>query len=186
MLQHRIASYQVPVRRGYEESCRRLWNVFLDHGFVPPMPQSRPHPDDNTDLGLSFFRTFVGQNDDLSNLTLPRTFFAETEIRNASFANSDFRESNFCYNDLIAVDFSIAILKNSDLRCSLFSRVNFTNADLSFADLRHSKFDNCNFTDTVMDGTILTRSQGMRLELSKAQRAVISWRWTAGKLAPGG
>jgi len=186
MLLQRVSTAQHPRRKTYEESCRRLWSIFLEHGIIPALPEALPRPDGSSDQGVAFFRTFIGESDDFSNLTLPRTFFAETEIRSASFANSDFSESNFCYNDWVAVDFSSANLKGSDLRCSLFGGVNFAYANLSSADLRHSEFENCDFTDSLMEGTILTRSQGLRLDLSKSQRAVIHWCWTAGKLPPGG
>jgi hypothetical protein len=84
-------------RLSYEESCRRLQKDYLGEGAVPPLPDHLPRPDDEEPLGVSFFRTFVGERDDLSNLFLPHTFFGRSEINDAVFRNTDFTESNFCW-----------------------------------------------------------------------------------------
>jgi uncharacterized protein YjbI with pentapeptide repeats len=139
------------------------------------MPDHIPRHDDPEPLGVSFFRTFVGEGDDLSNLTLPRTFFGRSEINDACFRNTDFTESNFCWNDFIDVDFSEALLVRCDIRASLFNRVKFIGCDLRDSDLRRSSFKDCDFTDAVMGGTILTRTQGAGLELSEEQRRQIKW-----------
>ena len=56
-------------------------------------------------MGLSFFRTFVG-NGELDSLTIPRTFFGRSEKRAISFKNTDLSESCLCWSDFIDVDFT--------------------------------------------------------------------------------
>jgi len=68
---------------------------------------------------VEFFRTRVS-DDKFENLTLPRTFFGRSEIRDMSFRGTDLSESTLCWNDFIAVDFSDCDLSNGDLRASLF------------------------------------------------------------------
>ncbi len=104
-----------------EASFRKL-AAYLG-GEVPPIPAALPRVDDRV-LGVSFFKTRV-IDDDFSNLTLPRTFFGRSEIRDVDFRNTDLRESNLCWNDFISVDFSDAVLTNSDLRSSIFEHVSF-------------------------------------------------------------
>ena len=73
-------------RLSYAESILRLQELgFLDPGEQPPMPDQMPQPGDDEPLGLRFFRTFVGEGAELSNLTIPRTFFGRSEISGASF-----------------------------------------------------------------------------------------------------
>jgi hypothetical protein len=48
-------------RLSYEDSCRRLQQNYIDAGSIPPIPDHRPQPDDEEPLGVSFFRTFVGE-----------------------------------------------------------------------------------------------------------------------------
>ena len=162
-------------RLSYEESCRRLQPTYLDENVVPPIPDHLPQYDDEGVLGVSFFRTFLGEGEDLSNLTLPRTFFGRSEINDVSFCGTDLTESNLCWNDFIAVDFSHAVLTKSDLRASLFSEVKFVSANLSGADLRQSSFEDCDFTGADMAGAILTRQQEAQLRLSEQQRMSIAW-----------
>jgi len=137
------------------------------------MPERMPRYDDEQ-LGVSFFRTFVGEHDDLSNLTLPRTYFGRSEINDALFCNTDLTESCFCWNDFIDVDFSDAVLARCDLRASSFTRVVFNRADLRGADLRRSSFDDCSFDGALLDRAILTRAQAELIELTDAQRQVIA------------
>ena len=160
---------------GYEDSCRRLQPDYIDPGTIPPMPRRLPRHDDPEPLGVSFFRTFVGEGEDLSNLTLPRTFFGRSEINDAAFRNTDLTESNLCWNDFIDVDLTGAVLARSDLRASQFLRVRFDGADLRGADMRRSSFINCRFETARLDGAVLTRKQGQRMSLSEEQRAVIAW-----------
>lgn len=94
-------------RRSYEESVRLLQRLGYPDagadGVIPPIPDHRPQCDDEAPLGVSFFRTFVGQDieqgdedvshRDLENLTLPRTFFGKSNVQHVSFRNTDLSES---------------------------------------------------------------------------------------------
>src|SRR6267378_5141446 len=129
--------YPMPNQRlSYEESCRRLQKDYLGEGVIPPLPDHLPRSGDEEPLGVSFFRTFIGEGDDLSNLFLPHTFFGRSEVNDATFRNTDFTESNLCWNDFVDVDFTDATLADSDIRASLFQRVRFVRTDLRCADLR--------------------------------------------------
>ena len=172
-------------RLTYEDSCRRLQPTYLDAGDIPRLPDRMPRGDDDN-LGISFFRTFVGEGDDLGNLTLPRTYFGHSEIRDASFRNTDLAESSLCWNDFVDVDFSEATLARSDLRASSFTGVRFVAADLTGADLRRSTFLRCDFTDAVMAGAVLTHAQGEQLNLSGGQRSEIAWTGFDGPEPSGG
>lgn len=163
-------------RLGYDDSIGRLRELgFLGADEQPRMPDHVPQPEDEEPLGLSFFRTFVGEGADLSNLTIPRTFFGRSEISNASFRNADLSESNLRWNDFIDVDFTEATLARADFRASNYTRVNFTRTDLRGADMRRADFEECAFDGAAMDGAVLTRDQGSRLSLSGAQKAAIAW-----------
>ena len=162
-------------RFNYEDSCRRLQSDYLDADAFPPMPERMPQHDDPDPLGVSFFRTSIGGGEDLSNLTLPRTFFGKSEINGASFQNTDFTESNLCWNDFTEVDFTDAVLARSDLRASTFNCVKFVHTDLCGADMRLSSFENCDFENAQLAGAVLTTEQGIELNLSEAQRGQISW-----------
>src|SRR5689334_22012247 len=98
------SSSMAHTRASYEDSVRRLQKDYLGPGEIPPMPKRMPRYDDER-LGVAFFRTFVGEHDDLSNLTLPRTYFGRSEINDALFCNTDLTESSLCWNDFIDVDF---------------------------------------------------------------------------------
>lgn len=172
-------------RLSYEDSCRRLQPGLLEFGEVPPPPAQMPRADGEDD-GVRFFRTLVDGATDLSNLTLPRTFFGRSEINATNFQNTDLSESNLCWNDFIDVIFTGASLVRSDLRASSFTRVRFDLADLSNADLRQSSFADCMFTGAKMSGAILTSMQGRQLNLSKAQRAEVSWAGDDGPEPAGG
>ena len=161
-------------RLTYEESCRRLQPVVLDEGMVPPIPRQTPRYDDESP-GVSIFRMLLTDEVDLSNLTLPRTFFGRSELKGTVLRNTDLAESNLCWNDFKDVDFSHAVLTGADLRASNFEAVNFTAANLERADMRRSQFKNCRFDDAVLKGAVLTHAQGKKLSLSKAQRASITW-----------
>lgn len=161
-------------RASYEDSVRRLQKDYLEPGDIPPMPERMPRHDDEQ-LGVSFFRTFVGEHDNLSNLTLPRTYFGRSEVNDALFCNTDLTESRLCWNDFIDVDFSDAVLARCDLRASSFTRVKFNRADLRGADLRRSSFEDCSFEDAILDRAILTRAQADLLKLNDAQHQVIAF-----------
>ena len=172
-------------RLSYEESCIRLQESYLEVGQIPPIPDHLPQYDDSEPLGVCFFRTFVGEGDDLCNLTLPRTFFGRSEINDVSFENTDFTESNLCWNDFTKVNFTGAALANSDLRCSMFVAVNFSGADMSGSDLRRSSFQNCSFADANMTGAIATHDQASELNLSDEQSKQLAWTSDEGE-EPGG
>jgi len=170
-------------RPSYEESCRELQRLgWVKAGSIPPLPKRRPCYDDPEPLGLEFFRTRVS-DDRFENLTLPRTFFGRSEIRDMSFGGTDLSESTLCWNDFIAVDFSDCDLSNSDLRAALFEKVNFSRANLSQADLRRSQFQSCDFSGANLRGAKLTRSQ--RLQLSPSQKREVDWQGSEGD-EPGG
>jgi uncharacterized protein YjbI with pentapeptide repeats len=174
-------------RVGYDDSIRRLRDLgFLAEDERPPVPDHIPQPEDEEPLGLSFFRTFVGEGVDLSNLSIPRTYFGRSEISNASFRNTDLTESNLRWNDFIDVDFTEATLTRADLRASVYARVNFTRTNLCGADMRRAHFEKCDFNGAVMDGAILARSQGHLLNLSNVQKAVVDWRREDGPEPSGG
>jgi uncharacterized protein YjbI with pentapeptide repeats len=170
----------------YEESCRRLQEGYLEEGEIPPIPRRMPQADDEEPLGVNFFREFLGDGADLSNLTLPRTFFGRSEINNVFFQNTDLMESNLCWNDFIEVDFSDAILAGCDLRASNFTRVKFVATDLRQSDLRLSSFEECDFTNAEMAGTVLTPEQGQLMALNDKQRTEIAWTADPGPEPDGG
>jgi hypothetical protein len=58
------------------------------------MPDRIPRYDDGQPWGVNFFRTMLSEND-LSNLTLPRTYFGRLQISNVSFRDTDFTELAF-------------------------------------------------------------------------------------------
>ena len=159
-------------RRSYEDSCGEL----LARGLIedlPPLPPQRPLHDDEA-LGISFFRTLLA-DEDLSNMTIPRTFFGRSEIRSVSFRNTDLSESTLCWNDFVEVDFTACTLGRSDMRAAMFKTALFTNADLCSADLRRSTFDGCDFSGADLRGAKLTREQGAKLRLSQGQAHSILW-----------
>lgn len=170
-------------RLPYEESCEKLKPKYLAE--TPALPDRMPRFDDN-EPGLSFYRTLVGDGDDFSNLTIPRTFFGRSEISDVSFRNSDLSQSCLCWNDFIDVDFSEADLGGADLRSSIFERVRFNNANLKGADLRHSSFEDCDFHGADLSDAVLSRSQKDLLALTTSQENVIDWRSRAGPEPDGG
>ncbi len=172
-------------RSSYEESVRRLQKDYLDAGDIPSLPERMPRYDDE-ELGVSFFRTFVGEHDDLSNLTLPRTYFGRSEIHEALFRNTDLAESCMCWNDFIDVDFSDAVLARCDLRASSFTRVKFNRADLQGADLRRSSFEDCDFEGALLHQAVMTRAQAALTKLTDAQLQVIAFTIDDGPEPDGG
>jgi uncharacterized protein YjbI with pentapeptide repeats len=176
----------MPVRLNYDLSCARLRELgLLAHDNHPPMPERLPQYDDSEPLGFSIFRTLLDDALDLSDLTLPRTFFGRSQIDRVSFRNSDLHESNLCWNDFNGTDFSGADLRSSDMRASLFHNVLFVAANLDGADLRQSSFTECSFEEATMKHAILTRQQGAAMRLSETQRQHIDWRDEDGP-EPGG
>jgi uncharacterized protein YjbI with pentapeptide repeats len=174
-------------RLSYDLSCARLRELgLLDGDSRRPTPERLPRHDDNEPLGFSVFRTRLADALDLSDLTLPRTFFGRSEINRVSFRNFDLRESNLCWNDFLGTDFSGADLAGSDMRSSLFQEVVFVTTNLNGADLRRSSFINCGFKDAVMKGVVLTCQQADTICLSKTQRQDIDWRDENGAEPDGG
>jgi len=173
-----------PQRRTYEESCRELQRLgWLANGDIPPLPERRPRYDGPEPLGVSFFRNRVSA-DKFENLTLHRTFFGRSEVRDMSFKGSDLSESTLCWNDFVSVDFSDCDLSRSDLRAALFEYVNFSGANLSQSDLRRSDFNGCDFSGATLTGTKLTRSQ--RLRLTAEQTSEVDWQDSDGDEPEGG
>jgi uncharacterized protein YjbI with pentapeptide repeats len=171
-------------RRDYEKSYRELQRLgWLESDEVLPLPLRRPSYDDEEPLGIRFFRTRV--SGDFSDMTLPRTFFARSEVAAASFSNTDLSESTLCWNDFIGVDFSDACLRGSDLRAAIFNGVNFSRCDLREADLSQSSFEDCDFTDADLRGAKLTRPNATRLGLSSQQSDGVAWQESDGD-EPGG
>jgi BTB/POZ domain-containing protein KCTD9 len=174
-------------RLSYDLSCARLRELGLlsqdDHA---PMPERLPRSDDDEPLGFNVFRMRLADALDLSNLTLPRTFFGRSEINQVSFRNSDLHESNLCWNDFLEADFSGADLARSDMRSSQSERVVFVNAKLDGADLRRSSFVDCDFDGAAMKGVALAREQGGTMHLSETQSRDIDWRDDVGPEPDGG
>ncbi|MBM3457936.1 MAG: pentapeptide repeat-containing protein [Armatimonadetes bacterium] len=161
-------------RKNYHESCLYLLEEeILGKEGVPPLPDRPPRWDD-TILGVSFFKSLL-QDAVLENLTLPRTYFGRSEIREVSFRGTDLSESTACWNDFIEVDFSFADLTRADLRASIFERVSFQGAILRDADLRRSWFSGCCFTAADLTGARLNPEFGWVYRLTAAQRAVVDW-----------
>ncbi len=171
-------------RLSYEDSIVRLREIGWLGEDCPPMPDHPPIFDDPEPLGFSFFRTRAA-DDDLSGLTLARTYFAKSEINAMSFANTDLSESTMCWNDFLRVNFSGASLAAADMRASLYENCNFDDADLSGADLRLSSFDGCTFANTNVAGAKLSQDQRANIALSDHQFGTIDW-LDAGDEPPGG
>jgi uncharacterized protein YjbI with pentapeptide repeats len=175
----------MPTRRSYIESCQFLIDgQLLEMNEVPPLPERAPRHDDET-LGVGFFRTVIA-DEELNNLTLPRTFFGRSEIRGVAFRETDLSESTANWNDFIDVGFSSADLSRADLRASTFERVSFKNASLCGVDLRHATFTNCSFADADLAGAKIAREAESALNLSPTQRNVIAWQDDQGEEPDGG
>src|SRR5262249_18351001 len=66
-------------RYSYAKSCEYLQLLgHLEKGEIPTMPPGLPR-DEEGQFGISFFRTCVVE-DDLEDLTLPRTFIGRSEV----------------------------------------------------------------------------------------------------------
>jgi len=173
-------------RLSYHLSYARLCDLGLLAPNEPPYPPKRmPRHDDEGPLGFSVFRTRLADTFDLSDLSLPRSFFGRSEINRVSFRNTDLRESNLCWNDFLGTDFTDADLTRSDMRSSIFQQVVFANANLDGADLRRSSFIDCNFEGATMRGAALTRDQCRSMHLSEAQKLAAAWHEDDGP-EPGG
>ncbi len=60
------------------------------------------------------------------------------------------------------------------MRAALFDSVKFSGAS-NQSDLRRSDFKDCDFSNASLQGARLTKSQGLRLNLSPLQRQEIDW-----------
>jgi hypothetical protein len=172
-------------RLSYEDSFRVLqregWEA---EGPLVPMLSRAPRYDDEV-LGVSFFRTLV-EGSKFDNLTLPRTYFSRSEIRQSSFVDADLHESVANWNDVEDVDFSRADLSRFDFRGCDLQGVNFDDAVLVDADLRCCGFRNCSFVGADLTRTKITREAGALLPLSAEQRSQIDWQETDGPDPDGG
>lgn len=172
-------------RTSYAESCRILQSKeLLEVDELPTLPERAPRHDDEQ-LGISFFRTRLADVA-LEGLSLPRTFFGRSEIRNVSFRGTNLSESTANWNDFIDVDFSSTDLSCADFRACNFERVSFRGAVLRGLDLRLAKFRGCTFTDADMAGIKLVHSAVWFFRLSHGQRAVIDWQSQPGPEPEGG
>ena len=140
-------------RISYLESVRKLEELgYIEKGQArAAAPDRRPRFDDDA-LGIQFFRTRVA-DEDLSNLTLPGTFFGRSAIVRTSFRDSDLQRSTMCWNDFVEVD--------------------FRGASLVECDLRASSFEACDFDGADMRGAILSSECPIRL--SPSQREAVVW-----------
>lgn len=177
----------MPARLSYDLSCARLCDLgLLALNERPLIPKRLPRHDDEAPLGFSVFRARLDDPLDLSDLSLPRTFFGRCEINRVSFRNTDLHESNLCWNDFRGTNFTDACLARSDMRSSFFRHVVFVNANLDGADLRGSSFIHCNFEGATMRGVALTRQQCPTIRLSEAQRLAVDWHEDSGPEPDGG
>ena len=161
------------MRRPYQESCRTLAERGLIDEPDPPLPVRMPAHDDEGPLGICFFRMHL-EDQDLSGLSLPRTFFGRSLVARCTFADTDLSESCLCWNDFEDVDFSRASLAGADLRASNYERCRFDWADLSGADLRACGLHDCSLGGARLDGARLTAEQVARLPLDPSQRARVT------------
>jgi BTB/POZ domain-containing protein KCTD9 len=174
-------------RLSYDLSCARLRELgLLADSDQAPMPERLPQHDDDGPLGFSIFRMLLADALDLSDLSLPRTFFRRSEINRVSFRNTDLHESNLCWNDFLGTDFTNADLAGSDMRSSQFEQVMFVSTNLDGADLRRSYFVDCDFEGATMKGTALTLEQASKMHLSEQQRNEIDLRGDSGPEPDGG
>lgn len=173
-------------RLSYLLSYARLCDLgLLDSNEPPSIPKRMPRHDDEP-IGFSVFRARLDDTLDLSDLSLPRSFFGRSEINRVSFRNTDLHESNLCWNDFLGTDFTDADLARSDMRSSIFQQVIFVNANLDGTDLRRSSFIDCNFEGATMRGVALTREQRPTMHLSEAQRLAVEWHEDNGPEPDGG
>lgn len=180
-----VPNNQSHTRMSYDVSCR----ILFDQGWIddpsPALPHAVPAFDDDTPLGVSFFRTEVTEAS-FENLTLSRTYIARCELRKVSFRNSDLHESRFNWNDFDEIDFTNTDLSNADLRTTNFARSRFISTNLTRSDLRGCSLKDCDFTNAIMTGTKLTMAAAARLNLSFEQRRSIEWHKGDGPVPAGG
>lgn len=173
-------------RLSYEASWKRIVDLgYLDGKIEPHFPAHRPTVDDEGPQGMEFFRTDV-VGEDLSGLTLRRSYFGRCLIERTSFRNTDLTESSLCWNDFTDVRFDGAVLSGCDLRASQFDQTSFDHADLARADLRHSEFRHCTARSANLTGAVMTLAQVRQLDLSAAQTSSADIRSDDGPEPEGG
>jgi uncharacterized protein YjbI with pentapeptide repeats len=162
-------------RLDWNDTCALLRERGLlsdDLGFLGPLNpvlrKQMPSSDDEEE-GISLYKGGFAPGEDLSNLTLPRTFISRSRLEQLSLANTDLSESWCCWNHFENVDFSDTDLSRSDLRCSEFENVCFARANLSGADLRGSYFKGCDFSGANFEGALLMPGQPEALGLTGEQ-----------------
>jgi pentapeptide repeat protein len=175
-------------RRSLEETWRHLGDIMPRDGQGQPLiPPAMPSYDDEV-LGFSFFRHIV-EDDDLSNLTLPRTYFGRSGLERVSFRNTDLSESRMCWNDFKNCDFSWADLSRCDMRASLFENCKFVGAILRGADLRRSSFSGCDFGQADLTEAMADEEETIEYlydKLTEGQQASMVWHDEPGEEPPGG
>jgi hypothetical protein len=175
-------------RRSLEETWRHLGDTMpRDAEGRPFVPPAMPNHDDEV-LGFSFFRHIV-EDGDLSNLTLPRTYFGRSGLERVSFRNTDLSESRMCWNDFKDCDFSEADLTDCDMRASSFESCKFVGAILRGADLRRSSFNGCDFTGADLTGAVADEDETIEYlydKLTEDQQATMAWHDEPGEEPPGG
>ena len=176
-------------RKSLEETWRFLdatgMQMPRDGQGRPFVPARMPSYDDPEPLGFSFFRC-LHSDADLSNLSLPRTFFGRSSLERVDFHNTDLSESRMCWNDFLDCDFSRADLTGCDMRASIFRNCTFAFALLHHAEMRGASFARCVFTDADMAGAKLTYIQRLTLRLSPEQKTTVEWRWRSAPQPGGG
>jgi len=155
-----------------------------------PFVYARPPRYDDDELGFSFFRTGA-DDDDYSNLMLPRTYFARSELKGVSFCNTDLSQSVMCWNDFIQCDFSGADLSGCDMRSSTFVACKFRGAILTGADLRRGSFEECTFRgadliECVANDEHYATEFGLFDALTRQQQYQVTWREDPGPEPDGG
>jgi hypothetical protein len=182
------------MRRSLEDTWRFLESTGRT---MPRRPDGRPFvhaamPNhDDEELGFYFYKGGLRDDDqsDLSNLTLPRTFFGRSWFIRASFANTDLSESRMCWNDFDECDFCGADLSICDMRASFFRGCKFVGAVLRGADLRRSSFEDCDFAGADLTGAVAEDEDAMGCVqdyLVEEQKAVMAWSEDEGPEPPGG
>jgi BTB/POZ domain-containing protein KCTD9 len=173
-------------RRNLEETWQHLGDEMpRDESGRPYIPSAVPNLHDEK-RGFTIFQSEL-RGMDLSNSTLPRTFFGESGLEHVDFNNTDLTESRMCWNDFKNCDFHDADLTRCDMRASLFENCRFNGANLHGADLRRSSFEGCDFTNANLAGASADKEEtiGLADKLKDHQTASMVWHEQAGTEPPG-
>jgi hypothetical protein len=177
------------------QSLEDTWRFLESEGVAMPrrpdgrpfVPSARPTPHDE-ERGLYSYKSGL-EDEDRSNMTLPRTFFCRSGFTRINFTNTDLSESWMCWNDFDDCDFSGADLSGCEMRASLFTGCKFVGAVLRGADLRRSSFKECEFTGADLSGAVVDQASTLKRlvdKLSPAQLATLNWMQEPGPEPPGG